>query len=157
MEQFFSGYPCAIIVDDIIIRGCNAADNNINLKRVLNWCEVKLKPKAKANPSKTKAISEMWAPKDVPALQRLLGMANYLGKFIPNFSDISVPLRMLTHKETVWCWYQQQQHAFDMLKSCLSTPPVLSYSDARKPVTLTCNASCFGLGVACIQEGRPVA
>lgn len=86
----------------------------------------------KADPSKTRAISEMPAPKDVPAVQRFLGMANYLGKFIPNFSDVAAPLRKLTHKETAWCWYQQHQQAFDTLKACLSTPPVLSYYDIKK-------------------------
>lgn len=180
MEQLFSGYPCAIIVDDIIVGGRNAAEHNINLKRVLNRArEVKLKLNPvkckfrldqvsyvghiftsgglKADPSKTKAISEMPAPKDVPALQRFLGMVNYLGKFIPNLSDIAAPLRKLTHKETAWCWYHQHQSAFETLKSCLSTPPVLAYYNVKKPVTLTCDASCFGLGAACMQEGRPVA
>ncbi|KAL1279192.1 hypothetical protein QQF64_025865 [Cirrhinus molitorella] len=180
MEQLFSGYPCAIIVDDIIIGGRDAAEHDINLKKVLNRArEVKLKlnsAKCKfrldqvsyvghvftsegltADPSKTKAISEMPAPKDVPALQRFLGMVNYMGKFIPNFSDVAAPLRKLTHKETAWCWYQQHQQAFETLKACLTTPPVLSYYDVKKPVTLTCDASCFGLGAACMQDGRPVA
>ncbi|XP_056107597.1 uncharacterized protein K02A2.6-like [Rhinichthys klamathensis goyatoka] len=180
IEQLFSGYPCAIIVDDIIIGGRNPAEHDINLKRVLNRArefKLKLNPVKckfrldqvsyvghiftreglKADPSKTKAIPEMPAPKDVLALQRFLGIVNYLGKFIPNFSDIAAPLRKLTHKETVWCWYQQHQQAFDTLKSCLSTPPVLSYNDVKKPVTLTCDASSFGLGAACMQEGKPVA
>lgn len=180
MEQLFSGYPCAVIVDDIIIGGRNVAEHDENLKKVLNRArEVKLKlnpAKCKfrldqvsyvghiftsagltADPSKTKAISEMPAPMDVPALQRFLGMANYMAKFIPNFSAIAAPLRKLTHKETAWCWYQQHQHAFDTLKSCLSSPPVLAYYDVEKPVTLTCDASCYGLGAACMQDGRPVA
>lgn len=91
MEQLFSGFPCAIIVDDIIVGGRNTAEHDINLQRVLNRArEVKLKLNPakckfrldqvsyvghiftseglKADPSKTKAISEMPAPKDVPAL-----------------------------------------------------------------------------------------
>lgn len=70
-------------------------------------------------------------------------MVNYLGKFIPNFSEIAAPLRQLTHKDTAWCWFRPSQ--------------VLSYYDVRKPVTLTCDASCYGLGTACLQEERPVA
>ncbi|KAL0963940.1 hypothetical protein UPYG_G00315590 [Umbra pygmaea] len=99
----------------------------------------------------------MPVPQDVPAMQRFLGMVNYLGKFIPNYSDIAAPLRQLTHKDTAWCWFPQHQQAFDRLKSCLSSSPVLSYYDVKKPVTLTCDASCYGLGAACLQEGRPVA
>ncbi|KAA0722308.1 Retrovirus-related Pol polyprotein from transposon opus [Triplophysa tibetana] len=180
MEQLFSGYPCAVIVDDIIIGGCNAAEHDANLKKVLTRTReinLKLNPAKckfrlnqvsyvghiftsdglKADPAKTKAISEMPAPNDVPGLQRFLGMANYLGKFIPNLSDIATPLRNLTHRETAWCLYQQHQHAFDTLKSCLSNPPVLAYYDVKKPVTLTCDASSYGLGAACLQDCKPVA
>ena len=99
----------------------------------------------------------MPVPQDVLAVQQFLGMVNYLGKFIPNLSDIPAPLRQLTHKDAAWCWFPQHQQAFDRLKSCLSSSPVLSYYDVRKPVTLTCDASCFRLGAACLQEGRPVA
>ncbi|KAJ7996604.1 hypothetical protein DPEC_G00238780 [Dallia pectoralis] len=84
-------------------------------------------------------------------------MVNYLGKFIPNLSETAAPLRQLTHKDTAWCWFPQHQQAFDRLKSCLSSAPVLSYYDVRKPVTLTCDASCYGLGASCLQEERPVA
>ncbi|KAA2234846.1 hypothetical protein F0L74_33115, partial [Chitinophaga agrisoli] len=114
MEQLFAGYRCAIIVDDIIIGGRDVAEHDINLKRVLNRArEIKLKLNPvkckfcldqvsyvghiftseglKADPSKTKAITEMPAPKDVPTLQRFLGMTNYQGKFIGNFSYIGAP------------------------------------------------------------------
>ncbi len=44
MEQLFSGYPCAIIVNDIIVGGHNVAEHDANLIRVLNRArEVKLK------------------------------------------------------------------------------------------------------------------
>ncbi len=92
MEQLFSGYPCAIIVDDIIVGGHDVAEHDANLRRVLNRArgvKLKLNPAKcrfrldqvsyvghiftseglKADPSKIKAISEMPDPKDVPALQ----------------------------------------------------------------------------------------
>ena len=46
----------------------------------------------KADPKKIKAISEI-PPEDKPALQRFLGMVNYLGKFIPNLSELTTSLR----------------------------------------------------------------
>ena len=36
MEQLFAGYPCAIIVDDIIIGGCDAAEHDANLTKVFD-------------------------------------------------------------------------------------------------------------------------
>lgn len=72
-----------------------------------------------ADPSKTKAISEMPEPTNATALQRFLGMVNYMGKFIPNLSDISASLCQLTHKDMAWGWLQQHQDAFNALKKCL--------------------------------------
>ena len=141
MEQLFAGYPCSVIVDDIIIGGRSTAEHDANLKRVLDRVKevnLKLNPAKckfrldqvcyvghiftsaglKADPSKTAAITDMPVPTDVTAVQRFLGMVNYLSKFIPNLSDIAAPLRKLTHKDTAWCWFQQHQAAFDHLKSC---------------------------------------
>uniref|UniRef100_A0AAV2MBL7 Polyprotein n=1 Tax=Knipowitschia caucasica TaxID=637954 RepID=A0AAV2MBL7_KNICA len=43
----------------------------------------------KADPDKTTAITEMPVPGDVTALQRFLGMVNYLGKFVPNLTSLN--------------------------------------------------------------------
>jgi len=34
-EEAFAGYPCAIIVDDLLVRGEGTADHDVNLKKVL--------------------------------------------------------------------------------------------------------------------------
>lgn len=39
----------------------------------------------------------------------------------------------------------------------MSNPPVLSYYDVSKSVILTCDASQYGLGAACLLDGKPVA
>lgn len=180
MEQIFAGYPCAIIVDDIIIGGKDAKEHEKNLKQVLdrarhvklrlnkNKCKFGLKEVSyvghvftenglKADPKKATAISEMPPPEDKTALQRFLGMITYLGKYVPNLSELSTPLRQLLHKDVAWSWTQHQQDAFDKLKTCVTKPPVLQYYDVTKPVTLTCDASQHGLGAACLQEGKPMA
>ena len=48
--------------------------------------------------SKFEAILNMPAPQDKPGVQRLLGMVNYLAKFIPGMSEILAPLRDLLKK-----------------------------------------------------------
>jgi hypothetical protein len=48
-------------------------------------------------------------PQDVTTIQRLLGLAQYLSKFLPHLSDITKLLRELTQKDTVWDWGQAQQ------------------------------------------------
>jgi hypothetical protein len=51
----------------------------------------------KPDQEKIAAITNMEKPTDVKGLQRLLGMANYLTKFLENLSDICEPIRKLTH------------------------------------------------------------
>lgn len=133
MDQLFAGYPCSVIVDDIIIiGGRGVAEHDANLRKVLERVR---KVNLKLNPNKCMfrlelaTITDMPVPTDVTSLQRFLGMVNYLSKYIPNFSDIAAPLRKLTHKDIAWCWFQHHQEAFNCLKSCLSSPPVLAYYD----------------------------
>ena len=52
------------------------------------------------HPEKVRAIEHMPKPTDVKAVQRLLGMVNYLAKFCPHLSDHCQPLRQLTHTYT---------------------------------------------------------
>ena len=90
------------------------------------------------------------------AVQHLLGLAQYLSKFLPHLSDITKPLRELTQKDTEWEWSQAQQDALESLKKAVSSTPVLcSYN--VKEVTLQCGASQSGLGAALLQNGQPVA
>ena len=96
-------------------------------------------------------------PDNVSALQRFLGMVTYLSKFVPQLSELTGPLRELTHDNVAWCWLEQHKIAFNQIKDKLANSPTLRYFDVNKPVTLTCDASKFGLGAACLQDGAPVA
>ena len=44
------------------------------------------------DPAKIQAISEMPTPKNVAAVQRMLGLAQYLSKFLPHLSAMTKPL-----------------------------------------------------------------
>jgi len=39
-----------------------------------------------ADPGKVRAIMEMPEPSDVEGVKKLMGMANYIGKFLPNLA-----------------------------------------------------------------------
>ena len=96
-------------------------------------------------------------PPDVAAVQRLLGLAQYLSKLLPHLSDITKPLRELTRQDTAWEWGQAQQEALESLKSAVSNTPILRYYNVEEEVTLQCDASQSGLGAALLQNGQPVA
>ena len=108
-----------------------------------------------ADPSKVEAIVEMPTPTDVKALRRVLGMVNYLAKFLPRLSETCDILRELERKETEWCWLEQHDQAWKEIKRLVTTP-ILAYYDPQKEVTIQCNASQSGLGAALLQEGRPI-
>ena len=48
------------------------------------------------DPTKVEAITQMPRPRSKTEVRRLLGMISYLGKFLPQPSDVSEPLRNLT-------------------------------------------------------------
>ena len=109
------------------------------------------------DPNKVQAILEMPPPEDIAAVQRLLGLAQYLSKFLPHLSDITKPLRDLTKQEIEWMWGPPQQDALDKLKKAVSSTPILRYYNLQEEVTLQCDASQSGLGAALLQNGQPVA
>ena len=109
------------------------------------------------DPAKVQAIKGMPTPKDVISVQRLLGLAQYLSKFLPHLSDITKPLCELTQKDIAWVWDHPQQEALEKLKQAVMSTPVLRYYNINEEVTLQCDASQSGLGVAMMQNGQPVA
>ena len=104
-----------------------------------------------------RAIIEMPPPENVASVQRLLGMVQYLCKFLPHLSDISKPLRDLTLQDAEWSWEEPQRSAFERLKTAVASTPVLRYYNLQEEVTLQCDASQSGLGAALLQNGQPVA
>ena len=111
----------------------------------------------KPDPKKVEAVQKMPQPTDVPSVKRFLGMVNYLSKFLPNISAITEPLRQLEAKDVEWHWDENQQKAFDEVKTLITSHPVLQYYDVAKEVTLQCDALQSGIGAALLQEGHPVA
>ena len=108
------------------------------------------------DPAKVRAISEMPAPTDKLGVQRLLGLAQYLAKFLPHHSDITTPLRDLMQSNVLWVWNEAQQTAFEKLIEMVTRTPVLCYYNLKEEVTLQCDVSKSGLGASLMQNGQPV-
>ena len=56
-----------------------------------------------------RAITEMPPPEDKKGVERLLGVINYIvGKFSPDMSTITHPIRELLKKEVQFTWQWEQ-------------------------------------------------
>ena len=109
------------------------------------------------DPNKTSAVINMPTPTNTKSLQQLLGMVQYLSKFLPQLSTITEPLRQLGRKDTDWIWTEAHNNAVTKVKDLICTAPVLCYFDPASEITLQCDASDGGLGYALLQQGQPVA
>ena len=52
--------------------------------------------------AKVQVISKMPAPTDKAGVQRLLGLTQYLSKFLPRPSDMTKPMREVTQNDVQW-------------------------------------------------------
>ena len=84
-------------------------------------------------------------------MQQFLALANYYPKFVKNFAAIAKPLHRLTEKSTDFKWTVECQHAFDVLRACLISPPVLYYPDYSRRFVLDTDASDIGIGAVLSQ------
>ena len=163
------------IRDDVIVFGTTQADHDKALQAVLQkFSKVGLtlnKQKCEFNkssltffgfvfsanrispdPKKVQAIHEASPPDSISSVRSFLGMATYCAKFIPNFSEISQPLRKLTKKDTQFKWTQEHDHSFKMIKEQLTGDKVMAYFDQSKETEVITDASPFGLSAILIQK-----
>ena len=81
------------------------------------------------DPEKTAAIKDMPPPENIFDLRRFMGMVTQLGKFTPNLTELSQPLRKLLTCSTkrCWCWGPDQVESFTYIKTELTKPVVLAF------------------------------
>ena len=78
-------------------------------------------------------------------VRSFLGMVMYCAKFIPNFSDLTEPLRKLTIKNAHFWWTNEEECAFNKGKHALTSDKVMAYFDQNKQTELNTDASPWGL------------
>lgn len=79
-------------------------------------------------------------------------MCSYYRQFIPQFSEIAIPLIYLTKKYAKFKWTYESQKAFDHLKQNLTYMPLLGYPDTGKPYVLYTDVSDKVIGARLVQE-----
>ena len=176
----------ACIADDILVYGCGDTlqeaqqDHDGNVRQLMSRCREKNlklnKSKFRLNRKsvtfmghvltdtglrvcnkKVDAIHQMPVPTDRQGVLRLLGMATYLARYTPGFSEMTAPLRQLLKRDSEFRWDDTVHGAaVDKIKNALANAPVLRYYDLTKDVTVQCDSSQSGMGAVMLQDGHPV-
>jgi len=92
------------------------------------------------------------APTTVKELKSFLGVTNFYRKFVPGYTSVVLPLLDLLRKNARFEWLTVHQTAFEQLKKCLSSAPVLAYFDSSKETHLFVDASQTCIGAALTQK-----
>jgi hypothetical protein len=106
----------------------------------------------KMDPIKLAGIRDWPSLKTVKQTQSFLGFGNYYRRFISRFAEIARLLHKLTKKSKIWNWTNKCQKAFETLKECFSTSPVLTMPDTTKPFILEMDASKWAIGATLLQK-----
>lgn len=169
-----------IVRDDILVTGSDQEEHDKILKQVLDRalerglglnrakCKIAVdsvvyqghifsKQGVQIDPGKVEAITQFQTPECVDDVRRWLGMVNYVAKFIPKLSQKTSPLRELLNHDVAWHWDEPQKCAFDELKKDVATTPVLGFYSPHEQVTVSVDASQFGLGACLLQRDKPIA
>jgi hypothetical protein len=89
-------------------------------------------------------------------------MVNFLGRHLPNLSQVLHPLNKLLEKDTAWTWSPSQQNAVQQVRELITNATVLAFYSPEKPTIVSADASSFGIGGVLLQQQedgslRPVA
>lgn len=104
------------------------------------------------NDEHLQAIMEFPVPKNTKEVHCCVGLFSYFRKFVKDFSRIAKPLSQLTRKDAVFMWSDECMKAFEFLKLCLLTAPILCIFDPKKETELHTDASSKGFGAAIMQK-----
>ena len=108
------------------------------------------------DPKKVEAVLNWHVPKTVYDVRAFLGFVGYCRRFIKGFSKVAIPLRKLLIGLESQCkkaakhipvdWGEEEQNAFDTLKSLCCKAPILAYPNYKLPFILHADSSLEGLG-----------
>ena len=97
------------------------------------------------------AIQKLKPPTNQKGCRSFAGVVNLVTMFSPELQKLLKPIYELIKKGRPFVWGDEQQKAFDEIKSRLLNPPVLSMPDKRGRILLYSDTSKFATGSALYQ------
>lgn len=108
--------------------------------------------------SKVQAVLKWSQPTMVKELQHFLGFANFYRRNITNFSAVAASLTSMTKRgNSKLHWSANAIQAFNELKTCFTSAPILCHPDPDTPIVVEVDASNTGIGAILSQhQGNPL-
>ena len=174
-DETFNDIPDVYcIADDVLIAARTREEHDLAVNKIIQQCQdsgFRLNPKKakilleeinyfghtlskkrlKPHMKKIQGIEQLAMPRNKRELQSLLGMFNYLGKFIPNLAAKMKDLHALIKKNAEFAW--EDTHQDTRNKAEVKDNKTLQYFDPQKEITIECDE---GLGACLLQDGTPV-
>lgn len=111
------------------------------------------------DPEKVEAVVRIPIPKSVSDVRRVVGLASWYRRYIPNFSTLTAPMTNLLRKNEPFVWTEECSKSLASIKDHLISAPILTCPDFTKKFYVQTDASDFGLGAVLTQiqdEGEKV-
>ena len=107
------------------------------------------------DPGNVEKITTWPVPTCVTDVWAILGMGNYYGRFIKDYSKKMQPLIQLTKKDKSFEWTAECQKSFDWLKEALTGPDIMAYPTDNGEIILDTDASLDMVGaiLSQVQDG----
>ena len=107
--------------------------------------------------TRLEAIQKLKPPTTQKGYRSFARVVNFVSIFCPELQKLLKPIYELTKKGRPFVWGEEQQKAFDEIKSRLLKPPILSMPDRRGRFLLYSDTSKFATGSALyqVQDGKP--
>ncbi len=161
-------------LDDVVVIGKTFQEHKHNLTQVLQRFRahgLKLKPKKcylfqkeidflgrrvsgkgiDIQAEKVKTIQSWPSPSSKEEVASFLGTVNYHRDFIKDYAQISEPLYKLVPAKAKFVWDKTERTAFEALKNCLMSAPILAFPNNTDMFILDCDASNRAIGAELIQ------
>ena len=169
MDQVLCGMRCLVYLDDVISFGVSIPEALARLEEVLcRLSDFGLQLKAKkctfmqtevaflghivgrtglaCDPEKISAVRNWHALDKVKVVRQFVGFVGYYRRFIKDFAGLAEPLVALTRKGVPFVWIDRQQAAFEALKACLISAPILGFPTEDGRFLLDMDASLYAVG-----------
>lgn len=134
----------------------NQSKSTLNAKEVKFLGHLISSDGIRPDPDIAKKILSCKPPQSKAELESFLGLVNFFGRMIPNFSRIVQPLHHLRKKDVTFEWASEHNDAFNRLLHLMAKEPVLVSYDLAQPVTLATDASEKAIGAVLLQQNKPV-